>query len=43
VVPLVHLDDFTTLIKACAGKGFLTRRDTAIIMLSIDTGRAPCW
>lgn len=38
VVPLVHLDDFTTLLKACAGKGFLARRDTAIIMLFIDTG-----
>ena len=31
-------DDLRTFLKACAGRGFTERRDTAILRLLIDTG-----
>ena len=37
-VPVVTEDDLRSLVAACAGKGFDERRDTAIILLWIDTG-----
>ena len=37
-VPLLSLDQLRALLKACQGKGYPERRDTAIIRLFIDTG-----
>jgi site-specific recombinase XerD len=37
-VPIVPDDGLRRLLSACAGKGFEARRDTAIIMLLLDTG-----
>ena len=37
-VPIVPEDGLRRLLAACAGKGFEARRDTAIIMLLLDTG-----
>jgi integrase len=38
-------DKIRRLLKACEGKGFDERRDTAILRLFIDSGmrRAPSW
>ncbi|HET6356705.1 tyrosine-type recombinase/integrase [Streptomyces sp.] len=38
VVPVIPDDSLKKLLKACAGKDYKSRRDTAIIMLFIDTG-----
>lgn len=35
---LIELDDLRALLKACEGRGFNERRDTAIIRLFADTG-----
>ncbi|MER6197984.1 tyrosine-type recombinase/integrase [Streptomyces sp. NPDC001586] len=37
-VPIVSDDSLKQLLKACAGKAYKDRRDTAILMLFIDTG-----
>jgi site-specific recombinase XerD len=37
-VPVVSRDDLRALLKACDGRRFVDRRDTAIIRLFIDTG-----
>jgi integrase/recombinase XerC len=37
-VPIVPADGLRRLLAACAGKRFEARRDTAIIMLLLDTG-----
>lgn len=37
-VPIVPLDDLRMILKACEGKGFLERRDTAIIRLMLEPG-----
>jgi site-specific recombinase XerD len=37
-VPIVPADGLKRLFAACAGKGFEARRDTALIMLLLDTG-----
>jgi site-specific recombinase XerD len=37
-VPVIADDGLRRLLAACAGKGFDARRDTAIIMLLVDTG-----
>jgi integrase/recombinase XerC len=37
-IPIVPDDGLRRLLAACAGKGFEARRDTAIIMLLLDTG-----
>jgi integrase/recombinase XerC len=37
-VPIVPEDGLRRLLAACAGRGFEARRDTAIIMLLLDTG-----
>jgi site-specific recombinase XerD len=37
-VPIVPGDALRRLLDACAGKDFVSRRDTAIIMLLLDTG-----
>jgi site-specific recombinase XerD len=37
-VPIVPDDGLRRLLAACAGRGFEARRDTAIIMLLLDTG-----
>ena len=37
-VPVVPDDGLRRLLAACAGKGFEARRDTAMIMLLLDTG-----
>jgi integrase/recombinase XerC len=37
-IPIVPADGLRRLLAACAGKGFEARRDTAIIMLLLDTG-----
>lgn len=37
-VPIVPDDALEKLLKVCSGKDFTSRRDTAIIMLFIDTG-----
>jgi site-specific recombinase XerD len=37
-VPIVPEDGLRRLLAACAGRGFDARRDTAIIMLLLDTG-----
>jgi integrase/recombinase XerC len=37
-VPIVPEDGLRRLLSACAGKGFEARRDSAIIMLLLDTG-----
>jgi site-specific recombinase XerD len=37
-VPIVPPDGLKRLFHACAGKGFEARRDTALIMLLLDTG-----
>ncbi len=37
-VPIVSDDALKALLKACSGKTFKDRRDTAILMLFIDTG-----
>jgi site-specific recombinase XerD len=37
-VPVIPPDGLRRLLKACDGKGFEARRDTALIMLLLDTG-----
>jgi site-specific recombinase XerD len=37
-VPIVPADGLKRLFAACAGPGFEARRDTALIMLLLDTG-----
>jgi integrase len=37
-IPIVPDDGLRRLLSACAGKGFEARRDTATIMLLLDTG-----
>ena len=37
-VPVIAPDGLRRLLKACEGKGFEARRDTALIMLLLDTG-----
>jgi site-specific recombinase XerD len=37
-VPVIPDDGLRRLLAACAGKGFEARRDTAMIMLLLDTG-----
>lgn len=37
-VPLIALDDVKALLKACAGREFIDRRDLAIIRLMLATG-----
>jgi site-specific recombinase XerD len=37
-IPIVRDDAITAVLEACAGRGFLARRDTAIIRLFADTG-----
>jgi len=37
-VPIVPEDGLRRLLTVCAGKGFEARRDTAIVMLLLDTG-----
>ena len=37
-VPIVPADGLRRLLAACAGRSFEARRDTAIIMLLLDTG-----
>jgi integrase/recombinase XerC len=37
-IPIVPDDGLRRLLAACAGKGFEARRDTAIIVLLLDTG-----
>jgi site-specific recombinase XerD len=37
-VPVIPDDGLRRLLAACAGKGFEARRDTAMIMLPLDTG-----
>jgi integrase/recombinase XerC len=37
-VPVVPADGLKRLLAACAGKGFEARRDTALVMLLLDTG-----
>src|SRR6266508_1495860 len=37
-VPIVAEDGLRQLLAVCAGRGFEARRDTAIIMLLLDTG-----
>lgn len=39
-VPVVPVDDLRKLLRACDGKGFLERRDTAIIRLMLEPGGA---
>ena len=36
--PRVLTDDLRRLLKACEGKGFEDRRDTALVRLLLDTG-----
>jgi integrase/recombinase XerC len=38
LVPVLGEADAKALLKACAGPGFVERRDTAIIRLFLDTG-----
>lgn len=37
-VPVIPADDLRTLVKACQGQGFDARRDTALILVFLDTG-----
>jgi site-specific recombinase XerD len=37
-VPVIPADGLRRLLKACEGKGFEARRDTALVMLLLDTG-----
>lgn len=37
-VPVIPDDDLRKLLKTCRGKDFTSRRDTAIIMVLLDTG-----
>jgi site-specific recombinase XerD len=37
-VPLLSLDQLRALLRACEGKGYAERRDTAIVRLFVDTG-----
>lgn len=37
-VPIIPPDSLIRLLKTCAGKGYAERRDTAIIMMFLDTG-----
>lgn len=37
-VPKIAVDDITLLLGQCGGKDFTSRRDTAIILLLLDTG-----
>src|SRR6266705_427726 len=37
-VPVIPADGLRRLLKACDGKGFEARRDTALVMLLLDTG-----
>jgi site-specific recombinase XerD len=37
-VPVIHLDDIRALLRACEGRDFEARRDTAMIRFLLDTG-----
>jgi len=37
-VPIIPTDDLRALVRACGGQGLDVRRDTAIILLFLDTG-----
>jgi site-specific recombinase XerD len=37
-IPVIPDDGLRRLLAACAGKGFEARRDTALLMLLLDTG-----
>jgi integrase/recombinase XerC len=37
-VPIVPAEALRRLLDACAGRDYVSRRDTAIIMLLLDTG-----
>ena len=37
-IPIIAADDIHKLLKACSGNGFEERRDTAIILMLLDTG-----
>ncbi len=37
-VPVVSIDDFRRLLRACEGKDYNERRDTAILLVLFDTG-----
>jgi integrase len=37
-VPIVAAEDLAKLFKACAGKSFEDRRDSAILSVFVDTG-----
>jgi integrase len=37
-VPIVPADGLKRLLRACAGNAFEARRDTALLMLLLDTG-----
>ena len=37
-VPVINDGDLTKLFRACAGKDFASRRDTALLLLFLDTG-----
>src|ERR671910_3684973 len=37
-VEVIRLEHLARLLKACAGRDFTSRRDTAIILLPVDTG-----
>ena len=37
-VPVVSVDDFRKLLKTAEGRGFVERRDTAILLVMFDTG-----
>ena len=38
LVPVIPLDDIRKLLAACAGRTFEDRRDTAVILVLVDTG-----
>ena len=37
-VDVVRAEQLTRLLKTCEGRDFASRRDTAIILLLVDTG-----
>ena len=39
-VPVLEADRLSALLATCAGKGFVARRDYALLAVLIDTGAA---